>query len=118
MVARWPLVALLGGMIAIATSCSSTHTTDYSWDLRSTSTDGRTITLTVNGGACDHNQHIHVTEDSKLVTIRVGYSYDSPCTKQLVFRTVIVRLASPLDARSVRGCRPNDPAADCPLPAA
>jgi hypothetical protein len=82
------------------------------------SADGRTLTLTLDSGACDTTWGGLVAEAGDVV-VAGGWMHDphpdAPCAASLVGRTVTVRLAKPLGDRVVLDAATGWPASQLPL---
>ncbi len=73
------------------------------------------IFIHVGTSGCATLDRIEVDESSDTVTI-AAYASDllrAPCAAVMVEETVTVTLDAPLGDRTLRGCFPADPAADC-----
>ncbi len=103
-------------LAAFACGCSSTRTERAAWVL--TSRDGATG-LQVQGlfgaASCTSNYRFEVAESSDTVRIEALYDRETGgfCTAEAFGVDGSVTLQAPLAGRSLRGCDPERPEADC-----
>jgi hypothetical protein len=102
---------VIGAVVGLASSCSTTETVDTAWNLVGPPTgDVLEIVVAVGSSSCNSFDELHVTETEEAVDIRTTIEVDDPgnCTDDLTTSTQTIELDARLGDRALTGCRPAD----------